>query len=219
MLSAIAILAFRPNYTIQKLDGFQVVVENRLLNREKPLWNAVRTELHRQLLGINRVIPKPALAKLQKVPVYIHLKSPETQCMAYHPSAQWLREHKMNPDMARAIEIGNAETFLSWTLQQPWMVLHELAHAYHDRFLTGGFENGPIKVTYQASLAKKRYDAVLHGNGGTEPHYAKTNPMEYFAEATEAYFGQNDFYPFVNAELQAHDPETYALMRELWNLR
>ena len=40
--------------------------------------------------------------------------------------------------------------------------------------------------------------------------------MEYFAEATEANFGANDFYPFVRAELREHDPEAYALTESIW---
>jgi hypothetical protein len=40
--------------------------------------------------------------------------------------------------------------------------------------------------------------------------------MEYFAEATEAFFGTNDFYPFVRAELLQHDPELFKLLETLW---
>ena len=40
--------------------------------------------------------------------------------------------------------------------------------------------------------------------------------MEFFAEMTESYFGQNDFYPFNRAELRRDEPEVYALMRKLW---
>ena len=47
-------------------------------------------------------------------------------------------------------------------------------------------------------------------------HYALTDHKEYFAESTESYFGVNDFYPFVRAELKEHDPAMYALMEEIW---
>ena len=47
-------------------------------------------------------------------------------------------------------------------------------------------------------------------------HYGLNNQMEYFAEATEAYFGVNDFYPFVRAELKAIDPEGFSLMEAVW---
>jgi hypothetical protein len=43
-----------------------------------------------------------------------------------------------------------------------------------------------------------------------------TDPKEYFAEATEAYFGVNDFYPFVRAELHEHDPGMYQLLEKIW---
>ncbi len=43
--------------------------------------------------------------------------------------------------------------------------------------------------------------------------------MEYFAEATEAFFGTNDFYPFVRAELSRHDPEMADLLVKLWGTK
>ena len=55
--------------------------------------------------------------------------------MAYHPSKRWLTQNHFNPELAGCVELGNPKTFLSWTKAQPWMVLHELAHAYHDQFL------------------------------------------------------------------------------------
>jgi hypothetical protein len=200
-----------------KLEGFRLFVESTLIRTRAQTWAEVRTELHRQLLGIRRVLPKPALEKVRQVHIFIHATSPETRCMAYHPSATWLREHRMNPDMEGDIEIGHADNFISWTRQQPWMVLHELAHAYHARFLPNGFENAELKAAHQRAIESKKYDAVMHWNGSTSPHYAKNDPMEFFAEATEAYFGQNDFYPFVHAELRAHDPETFRLIETLWN--
>jgi hypothetical protein len=42
------------------------------------------------------------------------------------------------------------------------------------------------------------------------------NHQEYFAEATESYFGTNDFYPFVRAELNLHDPAMYQLIEKIW---
>ena len=41
--------------------------------------------------------------------------------------------------------------------------------------------------------------------------------MEYFAEASEAYFGTNDFYPYVRSELRRHDPRMYHLLERLWH--
>jgi dipeptidyl-peptidase-4 len=57
---------------------------------------------------------------------------------------------------------------------------------------------------------------VLLYTGKVVRHYATTNHKEYFAEATEAYFYRNDFYPFVRAELQRHDSIMHDLLVEIW---
>ena len=65
-------------------------------------------------------------------------------------------------------------------------------------------------------VESKKYAEVLHINGKKLKHYALSNPMEYFAESSEAFFGTNDFYPFVRAELREFDPEMFALVERLW---
>ena len=42
------------------------------------------------------------------------------------------------------------------------------------------------------------------------------NEKEFFAEATEAYFYRNDFYPFVAAELEIYDPLTFSVLEQIW---
>ena len=94
--------------------------------------------------------------------------------------------------------------------------MHELAHAYHHRFMEDGVENAAILSAYQAAMQGGKYENVLRWSGVETRHYACNNQMEYFAEATEAYFGQNDFYPFVRSELQRFDEPGYALMQSIW---
>ena len=151
--------------------------------------------------------------------IWVELDEGHHPCMAYHPDAGWLREHGMNPDKAGCVEIANARAFLAWTLEQPSMVLHELAHGYHDRFLPGGYGNAELRAAYEDAKQAKLYDAVLRRGGKTERAYAMNNPMEYFAETSEAFFGTNDFYPFVAAELKDHDPEMLKLLERLWGTR
>ena len=122
----------------------------------------------------------------------------------------------MNPEKQKCVELANARNFLEWTLEQPWMVLHELAHAYHHQFLNKGFNNRRVKAAYDRAMKSKIYQKVLRINGRDEKAYAATNPMEYFAEASEAFFGTNDFYPFVRSELKHHDPAAYDLLESLW---
>ncbi len=105
----------------------------------------------------------------------------------------------------------------------PNFALHELAHAYHNLFLPHGFDNPEIAAAYRKAKASGLYDRVerWHGTGRTntfERAYAMTNPQEFFAENTEAFFGRNDFFPFTREELQRHDPDTFHLLERLWNL-
>jgi len=52
-----------------------------------------------------------------------------------------------------------------------------------------------------------------------ERAYAMTNQQEYFAETSESFFGTNDFFPFVQVELQRHDPTMYELLKKLWGVK
>ena len=94
------------------------------------------------------------------------------------------------------------------------MVLHELAHGYHHQAITHG--NKDVQAAYKQAVASKRYEKVLYANGRQRRAYALNNQMEYFAELTEAYFGVNDFYPFVRAEIIKHDPQGYKALKNVW---
>ncbi len=203
-------------YKISEMEGWTVYVKKDFLKRQPALADRTLTLLRLQLFQITRIVPPKAVKKLRMVRFWVEEKDPSTPCMAYHPAAEWLREHGTNPAMAGGIEVANARNFLDWTLEQPWMVLHELAHAYHHKFLPGGFENSELKAAYQKALKSKCYESVLKIAHTQEKAYATTNPMEYFAESTEAFFGTNDFFPFVRSELKRHDPVGYELLKKLW---
>lgn len=184
-----------------------------LIEEAIPRQDPAIEELRAQLHAIAGKVPAPALERLRAVPIWIHRNS-GTKCMAFHPSAAWLASHKFNPHMANAVEIGNSANFVAWSKPQPWMVLHELAHAYHFRVF--GFDNPEIIRVWKVAAASGSYDSVLHIAGALKKHYALTNQQEYFAELTESFFGTNDFYPFVRPELKKHDAAGYELIRRFW---
>ena len=97
-----------------------------------------------------------------------------------------------------------------------FFVPHELAHAYHHQILDGGFNHAGIMKAFKAAKQRGDYEKVLSHTGRRTRHYALTDQKEYFAETTEAYFGVNDFYPFVRAELSEFDPPGFALMESVW---
>ncbi len=203
-------------YEVRDIRGWTVLIHEGLLRDHPELADHTLTLLTQQLDQVVRAVPAGAVAAQRKVRIRVEWEEPHHPCMAYHPDAGWLRDHGMNPEKARGVEIANARNFLAWTADQPWMVLHELAHGYHDRDLEDGFGNAEVRAAYDRAMGAGLYDSVLRIGGEDERAYAATNPMEYFAEASEAFFGTNDFYPFVSAELRRHDPEMYALLEKLW---
>ena len=208
--------AFEPtsNYQIKAIEGWKVYVHQDLLTTKKVVGAEALNVLAAHLHMVARVVPKAALAKLRAVPIWLE-DNPKVACACYHPSKGWLQKNGFNPEKAKCVEIGGPKNFINWTRHQFCMVLHELAHAYHDRDL-GGYGNAELKAAYERMKKTGRYEKVMLFSGKTVKHYALNNPMEYFAESTEAYFGTNDFYPFVRAELKEFDPEMHALVKKLW---
>ena len=203
-------------YEVRQVEGWDVLVNKALLADHPELADKALTLLKDHLYRVTRVVPTESVEALKKVRIWVEDHEPHHPCMAYHPDAGWLREHGMNPEKARCVEVANSRNFLDWAEDQPWMVLHELAHAYHDQALPEGFDNAEVRDAYDKAMAAKLYDSVLQIRGRDEKAYATTNRMEYFAEASEAFLGTNDFFPFVRAELRRHDPEMYALLKKLW---
>jgi hypothetical protein len=201
-------------YDKRSLEGWSVRVNKQLLGEQAELGAAALRLLEVKLYDVRRAVPAKALPKLQKVPIWLGVDDGHAPCAEYHPSEEFLRSHGYNPAKAKAVEIGNAQRFVEWSKTQPSMVLHELAHAYHDQVLD--FDHAAVKAAYQRAVESKQYDSVLHASGRKQKAYALVNDREYFAEASEAYFGTNDFYPFVRSELKEHDLGMFKLLEELW---
>lgn len=205
-------------YEERSVEGWSVLVSDRFGEEEPELLEDVLAELRQQLVEIARAVPGPSVGQLRKVRIWVEVNDPLFPCMCYHPDERWLRAHGVNPEKTGDVELANARNFLAWTRQQPWMVLHELAHGFHDRFIEGGYGNAVIAGALESAKAAGRYGEVDHVAGRKRGHYAATNPMEFFAEGTEAYFGKNDFYPFDREQLREYDPESLRLLEELWGV-
>ncbi len=199
-------------YSVFEIEGRKIYLHPDL---EKESKQDVIDLLEVKLFDIKRMLPETSYKKIKNTPIWVDNSDSGCPGACYHPSRIWLTENGFNPDKAESIQLGSPETFLEWTKQQPFMILHELAHAYHHQFL--GYENQEINKAYEKALNSGSYEKVLHWDGSERRHYGLNNSQEYFAESTEAYFGVNDFYPFVRGELKVHDLQIYLLMDKLWN--
>lgn len=210
-------LPFTPttDYERRTIEGWTILINKEFLARQAELADQTLALLTDQLHQIAQRLPSEPLKKLRSVRIWVEETS-HNPGMTYHPDAEWLREHGLNPDKARCVELANARNFLKWSKDQPWMVLHELSHAYHDQFIEGGFQNPEIKAAFQHAREARLYDSVLKADGKQGRAYAAENPKEYFAESSEAFFGTNDQYPFVREELRQYDPHMADLLQNLW---
>ena len=209
----------RPKFhdpVVKDIEGWTIKVDPALLKCEnEELGKACFTALANHLQRIKYILPREKVAQLQKLPIALDLEHRLTS-MQYHPSKGWLMANRHDPRMEKHVHIPRAKALINrhtWA-KHPYVVLHELAHAYHDQIL--GFDDEEVIAAYKNAEDKGLYERVLLYSGGKTKHYARTNHKEFFAEMTEAYLGVNDFYPFVRAELKEHDPLTYALMQKIW---
>jgi hypothetical protein len=201
------------NYEPRDMAGFTVFVNRKALAHEAATREALQL-LEEKLAEVVRILSPEHLKPLRPVRVWVEWEQ-TAGAAQYHVSADWLQSHGYNPEKAGDMEISNVAHFLQWTRDaQPMMVLHELAHAYHNRVL--GSDYAGIRKAYEQAVKDKRYESVPHVGGGLKRAYALNNEQEYFAETTEAYFGVNDFYPFTRPELRDFDPAGYHLMEEVW---
>lgn len=202
------------DYVQTEMRGWTVIVNRNLLDAQAPLARRALALLDAKLADIERTVYRFPLRRLQRVPIWMEGGTSGLRGLAYHWSADWLRERGYDPRKAHAVEIHDVRDFIDWSPGQPWVLMHELAHAYHDRAL--GEHNEEIAAAYENARRSGAYEGVRHRDGSTRRAYALNNRMEYFAELTEAYIGVNDFFPFTRAELERHDPQGYALMEKVW---
>lgn len=215
----VAVMEEDAPYAIYQLSGFEVRVEKIGLDNNPQITQEAIELMKQHLtqitnLGLNESI----MESLQSVVIFMDWSTTQGAAV-YHPNASWLFQNGYSTDKAQNVEISNMRHYIAWTKQnQPFMVLHELAHAYHDRVL--GFDNVSVLTAYYNVISNNLYLDVPYNDGfsiGTQDKaYALNNEIEYFAELTEAYFGQNDYFPFIKTELATYDSVGFKMIEEVW---
>lgn len=204
-------------HTERNLDGWTVRVDDRLLTGEHAqMGERALKLLNAKLVAITVVVPEKQLAGLRAVRIQLDLDYAGLRPMQYHPGAEWLKQKGYSESLVKCVHIPEVEGLLSpfENRRMPWVILHELVHAYHDQVL--GFDEPRIIAAWKKFKESGKYTSVMTSMGGMREHYGLTNHKEFFAEMSEAYLGSNDFYPFVAGELKQAEPEIFALMAEIW---
>ena len=209
--------ALPESHSSRSIEGWTVRVDDRLLRGEDAATGEQALKLlNARLFAITMVVPEKALERLRSITIQLDRDYGELRIMQYHPNPGWLKGRGYSEALAKCVHIPSAKQFLSRfeNHRMPWVVLHELAHGYHDQVL--GFDEPRIRAAWEKFRSSGKYTAVLTTPGHTREHYGLMDAKEFFAEMTEAYFGSNDFYPFVAGELKQAEPEVFTLLAEIW---
>jgi hypothetical protein len=210
---------------VRQVRGWTLRIDERLVAKDAASVEKAVVILDAQLAKVERLIPAKAVERLRSVPLNFSLPYPDRRPTAeYHGGLAWVKQVGREIALAKAIEFTNIDRFEPENRRMPVLVLHELAHAYHDQVIPGGYQNKDILGVFQQAKAAGTYDAVKRWTGEKfvekpSKAYAMTNQMEYFAEVTEAYFDRNDMEPFDRAELRAKDPGVVPILEKVWGLR
>ena len=205
------------NYTSHNVEGWPVRISTTLRERNPDKTDRAIELLAKQLQKVKNVLRGDPLSHLTSVPIWLSPPYENARPTGeYHPNLGWLRKNGRPPELHRCIEFTNTAIFEKEIGRMPMMVLHELAHAYHDQVL--GFDNAAIKMLFERSKNSGIYESIERYDGKIVQAYGMNNEREYFAESSEALFGTNDFFPFKSSELKQHDPSMHKLLCDLWNV-
>ena len=202
----------------RRIEGFRVQIDERLLpgGADEEVGRVALEFLAAKLADIRIVVPADKLDQLRQVTIVLDASCGDLHSMQYHPSGDWLESHGYPRDLEKCVHLPRAADVATRrnVNEQPWVVLHELAHAYHDQVL--GFDEPRIIAAWEAFKADGRAQTALLFDGSRTKHYGLTDHTEFFAEMTEAYFGSNDFQPFNRAELKTDYPAIFTLLTDIW---
>ena len=207
-------------YTAQQVGAWLVLVSDELRGSQPAATARALELLEVQCRRVSdALVDAPeALQAVTKVVLWFSPQYEGFRMKAeYHPGAKWIEDNGRHPLLTKSVELTNIPILEKECVRMPMLLLHELAHAYHDQVVGGN--NPKVLAAFREAVLKKSYEKVARHNGRPQKAYAITNPQEYFAETSEAYFGQNDFYPFDRHDLLQHDPNMFAVLASLWQGR
>ena len=145
----------------RNVEGWTIAVGPRLLDeKNKETADRAFTALANHLQRVKYIVPPDRVKTLQKLRIWLELENPKLSNMQYHPGRGWLVRHGHDPRLVKHVHIPRARALFDpkmWA-KHPYVVLHELAHAYHDQILS--FENPDIIEAYRAMKEKGIYEKV-----------------------------------------------------------
>ena len=204
--------AFEPTaqYSRMNINGWTVYVSSEF-SKDVRARNAILKKIKSQTAFIATRLSGKHLKVLRKSDLWVEAGQHYRSLARHHASKGAIYQEGLNIDKFRDVEI-----FGGFARQRhPSLVLHELAHVYHDRKLS--WHDSRIERMY------KKFKATMPSAkdrcGRSFKAYALENHHEFFATFTESYFGKTCTYPHNRETIQKRHPEMYAFLTKTWGSR
>jgi len=197
------------SYTVKELAGWKVYVNNSLLpggEHAETGAEAVR-RLTDGMMRLKTWMPEEPLAKMLEVRIWLEWNSTDgpwgrTSGYQYHPGRDWLLDMDFNLEKHKCVEFGNAASLAKRSPDSTVSVLlHELAHAYHDQVLT--FQDPDVLAAYKR---------CVEGTAYPERDWVKSDHKEFFAGVTTRYFGRKE----EREAVRRRDPVLATFLERTW---
>ncbi len=216
-------------YATFTYQGFSFKIKETDYNSSRKGQDAVEY-MKEDIDHIISIVPEEALTVMRTRAIWMEKNNTANSSAAwYHRSAGYPASIGDLSEKGKCVEITNYNYYMSWSDQnQPLMVLHELSHLYHDQGLDQA-QKRVVKEAYQNAKGEGLYTTGWYRSNIKYTNqsqwtkvtdvYCMVDEWEYFAELSEAYWGENDYYPFNYEQLMEHDPVGFAMMESIWGAK
>ena len=194
-------------YHTDYVEGYTVYVENTLMEDNSEDVNHLKRLMGAHLVLLENMVNDKIHEKLQTIPFALT----DNSCGSYAGRWTWIDELQQT-----VVELCRVDLLVN----DNWLngyVIHELAHGYHDKYITEGFQNQTIINAYHQAVATGKYRDVKRSNGSTrEEAHAISTDAEYFAHLSNKYLGTDGEAPFTRSDLEDYDPIGFAIAERVW---
>ena len=212
-------------FRLELMHGWNVHLEC-VIEFERELMSKIVHELNADLQYLTTLLPTEILTRLHATQIFVvgSTQAKPTPQMRQGGGAVFMNPlgsmaRQKAPELYSGAVVINADKWQDLQKYQPAVTLHELAHAWHCMNWNPCFDGATqIRSAYDAAMTSGIYDMVERNDGTQGKAYAATNDHEYFAELTEAWFWENDYYPYNREQLLVHDPLGAAVVEAAWTV-
>jgi hypothetical protein len=206
-------IAYEPtsHYTEKEMHGWNVFVNNALLpgGEKAETGAAAIKQLDRDLAKIKSCLADKPLNKLLKVGIWLEVDTTNgphgrTPVFHYHPFLGWLETMDFHPGKHKCVELSRADALVKSgrSGRSAHILLHELAHAYHDQVLS--LDNPDILAAHKRARENGKYPRRDRG--------VRANHKEFFAGVSTRYFSTRE----ERDALAERDPVLLKKLQEFW---